>query len=46
MDVKVGELIVFDKEDYKWEKKIEGRRQRGGVSYSPLGWTWHVSAPT
>ena len=42
VDVKEGELIVFS----EWEEGTEGRRQRGGVSYSLPGQTWHISTPT
>ena len=45
VDVKEGELIVFDGRCCEWEK-TEGRKWRGGVSYSPPGWTWGVSTPT
>ena len=39
-----GELMIFEW-SCEWEERIEGRRQRGGVSYSPLGQTLHVSIP-
>ena len=45
VDVKNGELIVFGERCCKW-KRTEGRRWRGGVSYSLLEWTLHVSTPT
>ena len=43
--VREGELIAFDREDCKWGKRSKGKRQRGGVSYSPLEWTLRVSTP-
>ena len=43
VDVKERELIVFDKWSCEWEKT--GRRRRGGVFYSSLEWTLHVSTP-
>ena len=46
MDVKERELILYDKWVCKWEERAEGGRQRGGVSYSPLRQTLHVSTPT
>ena len=44
VDVKDGELISFDEWVCEWER-VEGRRQRSGVSYSPLEQTLHVSTP-
>ena len=43
--VKEGELILCDEWVYEWEERTEGRRRRGGVSYSPPEWTLHVSTP-
>ena len=45
VDVKKGKLMVFDEWGCEWERKTEGGRQRDRVSYSLLGWTWHVSTP-
>ena len=46
MDVNEGELMVFDKWVCKWEEeRIEEKRWKGVVSYSPLEWTLHVSTP-
>ena len=36
MDVKDGELMIFEWSG-EWEERTEGRRRRGGVSYSPPG---------
>ena len=44
VDVRDRELIMCGMWWYEWERS-EGRRQRGGVFYSPLGWTLHVSTP-
>ena len=44
--VREGELMMCGKWVCEWEEWTEGRRRRGGVSYSPPGWTWHVSTPT
>ena len=46
VDVKKGELMMCSKWFCKWEERIEGRQWRGGVFYSPPGWTLHVSTPT
>ena len=45
MEVRDGEFMMNDEWSCKWEERTEGRRQRGGVSYSPPGWTLHVSTP-
>ena len=45
VEVKEGELMMFDKWSCEWEEKFLERRQRGGVSYSPPGRTLHVSTP-
>ena len=45
MDVKDGELMMCDEWVCEWEKRTEGGRQRGGVSYSPPERTWCVSTP-
>ena len=44
VDVRERELMMFDGWWCKWEW-TEGRRQRGGVSYSPPEWTLRVSTP-
>ena len=44
VEVSEGELISCD-EWCEWEEKIGERRRRGGVSYTPRGWTSHVSTP-
>ena len=46
MEVRDGELMMFNEWDYEWEEKSEGRRQKGGVSYSPPERTSHVLTPT
>ena len=45
VEVKDGELIVFDEWSCEWERGSEGGRRRGGVSYSPPERTWHVLTP-
>ena len=45
VDVKDGELMMVDEWFCKWGERTEGRRWRGGVSYSPLEQTSHVSTP-
>ena len=39
VEVKEGELMLCDKCFCEWEEGTEGRRQRGGVSYTPRGQT-------
>ena len=36
VDIKEGELMMFNEWVCEWEKKIKGRRQRSRVSYSLL----------
>ena len=36
VEVRGRELMMCSEWFCKWEEKTEGRRQRGGVSYSPL----------
>ena len=43
--VRDGELILFVEWLCEWGERVEGRRQKSGVSYSPPGQTWHVSTP-
>ena len=45
VDVNKGELMIFDERVCEWEEGTEGRRWRGGISYSPPGQTLHVSTP-
>ena len=45
MDVKKGELMMYNEWFCEWEKRTGGRRWRDGVSYSPSGRTLHVSTP-
>ena len=35
VEVKEGELMLFNKWVCEWRKRSEGGRQRGGVSYTP-----------
>ena len=44
--IKEGELIICNEWVCEWKERTEGERQAGGVSYSPPGWTLHVSTPT
>ena len=43
-EVRVAVELILNGEWCEWER-TEGRRWRGGVSYSPPGRTWHVSTP-
>ena len=45
VEVREGELMMFDEWFCEWEWGTEGRRRRGGVSYSPPERTLHVSTP-
>ena len=42
-EVREEELMMFD--EWVWEERTGGRRQRDGVSYSPPGQTSHFSTP-
>ena len=42
--VKEGELILFDRRVFKWER-TEGRRWRSRVSYNHQVWTSYISVP-
>ena len=44
VDVMDGELMTFEW-SCEWKERIEERRLRGGVSYSPPEQTLHVSIP-
>ena len=45
VEVREGEFMMFDEWSCEWEERTEGGRWKGGVSYSPLRWTLHVSTP-
>ena len=45
MEVREGELMICNEWIYEWEERTGERRQRGGVFYSPLKQTSHVSSP-
>ena len=46
VDVKEGELMMYGEWFCDWKERIEERRQRSGVPYSPSGQTLYVSTPT
>ena len=45
VEVRDGKLMMFSEWSCEWEERTEGRRWRGGVSYSPLERTSRVSTP-
>ena len=45
VEIREGELMMFDEWSCELGKRTEGGKQRGGVSYSPPERTSHVSTP-